>query len=48
MKNNYSITERNRIVEEHLYCIDRIIRRNSPLMQPTWTMTMCTRTWPFG
>ena len=33
MKNNYSITERNRIVEEHLYCIDRIIRRNSPLMQ---------------
>lgn len=33
MKNNYSITERNRIVEEHLYCIDLIIRRNSPLMQ---------------
>ena len=33
MKNNYSITKRNRIVEEHLYCIDLIIRRNSPLMQ---------------
>lgn len=33
MKNDYSITERNRIVEEHLYCIDRIIRRNSPLMR---------------
>jgi len=33
MKNNYSIAERNRIVEEHLYCIDRVIRRNRPLMR---------------
>ena len=33
MKNNYSITERNRIVEEHLYCIDRVIHRNWPLMR---------------
>ena len=33
MKNNYSIAERNRIVEEYLYCIDRVIRRNSPLMR---------------
>lgn len=33
MKNNYSIAERNRIVEEHLSCIDKVIRRNAPLMR---------------
>lgn len=33
MKNNYSIAERNRIVEENLHWIDRIIRRNTSLMQ---------------
>ena len=33
MKNNYSIAERNRIVEEHLSCIDKVIRRNTPLMR---------------
>ena len=33
MKNNYSITERNRIVEENLYRIEKTIRRNSLLMQ---------------
>jgi hypothetical protein len=33
MKNNYSIAERNRIVEEYLYCIDRVIHRNWPLMR---------------
>ncbi|MDO5595041.1 MAG: sigma factor [Eubacteriales bacterium] len=33
MKNNYSIAERNRIVEENLFWIDRIIRRNTSLMQ---------------
>ncbi len=33
MKNNYSIAERNRIVEEHLYCIDRTIRLNRHLMK---------------
>lgn len=32
MKNNYSIAERNRIVEENLYCIDQIIRKNDTLM----------------
>ena len=32
MKNNYSIAERNRIVEENLHWIDRIIRRNTGLM----------------
>lgn len=32
MKNNYSIAERNRIVEENLFWIDRIIRRNTGLM----------------
>ncbi len=33
MKHNYSIAERNRIVEEYLYCIDRTIRRNYVLMK---------------
>ncbi len=32
MKNNYSIVERNRIVEENLHCIDKIIRKNHALM----------------
>jgi len=32
MKNNYSIAERNRIVEENLYCIDKVIRQNRALM----------------
>lgn len=33
MKNNYSIAERNRIVEENLYRIEGTIRRNSALMK---------------
>ena len=33
MKNNYSITERNRIVEEKLYWIDKTIRRNAGLLR---------------
>jgi len=33
MKNNYSLAERNRIVEEHLPCIDKVIRRNYTLMR---------------
>ena len=32
MKNNYSIAERNRIVEENLPIIDKVIRRNWSLM----------------
>ncbi len=32
MKNTYSIAERNRIVEENLHCIDKVIRRNRALM----------------
>ena len=28
MKNNYSVEERNRIVEEHLWCVDTVISRN--------------------
>ena len=32
MKNNYSIAERNRIVEENLPLIDKVIRRNWSLM----------------
>ena len=33
MKNNYSFDERNRIVEENLYRIDAVIRRNHGLMR---------------
>lgn len=33
MKNNYSIAERNRIVEEHLCCIDAVMRRNHALIR---------------
>jgi len=33
MKNNYSIAERNRIVEEHLHCIDQVIRWNYTLIR---------------
>lgn len=33
MKNNYSIAQRNAIVEAHLWCIDSILRRNRPLMR---------------
>lgn len=33
MKNSYSIAERNRIVEAHLYCIDKVIERNYALMR---------------
>ncbi len=32
MRNTYSITERNRIVEENLHCIDKVIRKNRALM----------------
>ena len=33
MKNNYSIAERNRIVEENLSMIDKVIHRNWSLMK---------------
>lgn len=33
MKNNYSITERNRIVEEHLWCIGAIMKKNAHLIK---------------
>lgn len=33
MKHNYSIAERNRIVEENLPVIDKVIRRNWALMR---------------
>ncbi len=32
MKNNYSLAERNRIVEENLHLIDKVIRKNRALM----------------
>lgn len=33
MKNNYSIAQRNAIVEANLWCIDNVIRQNCPLMR---------------
>lgn len=33
MKNQYSIAQRNAIVEDHLWCIDTVIRQNRPLMK---------------
>ena len=33
MKNTYSILERNRIVEEHLWCIDIVMRKNHALIR---------------
>ena len=33
MKNTYSILERNRIVEEHLWCIDSVMRKNHALIR---------------
>lgn len=33
MKNNYSLAERNRIVEEYLPYVDRVIRRNRALVR---------------
>ena len=33
MKNTYSITTRNAIVEAHLHCIDKVIRRNRALIR---------------
>ena len=33
MKNNYSIAQRNAIVEANLWCIDSVIRQNRPPMR---------------
>ena len=33
MKNTYTIAQRNALVEEHLWCIDRVIRKNHALMK---------------
>lgn len=33
MKNTYSLQERNRIVEEHLWCIECVIQENSNLLR---------------
>jgi len=35
MKNNYTIAKRNAIVEEHLSCIDTVMRRNRKLIRDT-------------
>lgn len=33
MKNNYSLAQRNALVEANLWCIDAVIRENRPLMR---------------
>ena len=33
MKNNYTIAQRNALVEKYLWCIDTVIRKNRPLMR---------------
>ncbi len=33
MKNNYTVAQRNRIVEEHLWCIDSVINENAALIR---------------
>lgn len=33
MKNNYSLAQRNALVEANLWCIDSVIRKNRPLMR---------------
>jgi len=33
MRNNYSIAQRNAIVEDYLWCIKAVIKQNHPLMQ---------------
>lgn len=43
-----TIEERNQIVEQHLWCIDAVIRQNYTLIVGAhiWTGRMCTRRWP--
>lgn len=33
MKNSYSISQRNQIVEEHLWCIDSLLDHSRPLLR---------------
>lgn len=33
MNNNYSLTQRNELVEKYLWCVDTVIRKNRPLMR---------------
>ena len=37
MNNNYTIAQRNALVEKHLWCIDTVIRKNRPLMRAAQT-----------
>ena len=37
MNNNYSLTQRNELVEKYLWCIDTVIRKNRPLMRAAQT-----------
>ena len=33
MKDNYTIAQRNALVEKYLWCIDTVLRKNRPLMR---------------
>lgn len=33
MKNNYSLAQRNRIVEEHLWCVRTVMKQNAALIR---------------
>lgn len=35
MNNNYSLTQRNELVEKYLWCIDTVIRKNRQLLRST-------------
>ena len=35
MNNNYSIAERNKIVEEHLWCVKAVMKQNRTLIEAT-------------
>ena len=35
MNNNYTLAQRNALVEKYLWCIDTVIRKNRPLMRAT-------------
>lgn len=35
MNNNYSIAERNKIVEEHLWCVKAVMKQNGSLIRAT-------------
>ena len=44
MKNNYSIAQRNAIVEDHLWCIDSIIQLKYELLNCKAAFRLCGMT----